>query len=87
MSDVQRPMRLPDHLRSVRGRNLAVPADSRTFSYDFDLLITPSSAEVDTCEQAQQKLYTSEQVKYTAKVVQCNYTIRQVLPLAGARYL
>ena len=54
---------------------MAVPAGSCTFSYDFDLFVTPSSGEVDPCEQAQQKLYTSEQVKYTAKVVQCKYTI------------
>ena len=55
-----------------------MPVDFSTFSYGFDLFITPLSAVVDKCEQAQQKLYTSEQVMYSAQKAQSKHTVRQI---------
>ena len=59
--DLQRPVRLLDHLRGVCGRNLVLPAGKVDgAAYNFALLVTnPSAAQGDT----QQKLYVSEQVK------------------------
>lgn len=53
-------MRLLDHLRSIRGRNLVLSdANLDSTAYTFDLLV---SQEPAATQQAQQKLYASEQV-------------------------
>jgi len=53
-------VRLLDHLRSIRGRNLVLSdANLDSTAYKFDLLV---SQEPAATQQAQQKLYASEQV-------------------------
>ena len=53
-------MRLLDHLRSVRGRNLVLSdASLDSTTYTFDLLVNQESAAT---QYGQHKLYASEQV-------------------------
>ncbi|DBA75736.1 TPA: hypothetical protein ACH3X1_010151 [Trebouxia sp. C0004] len=61
--DTWRPVRLLDHLRSIRGRNLVLSdANLDSTTYTFDLLVNQEPAAP---QQAQQKLYASEQVQGT----------------------